>query len=255
MTQMRQAKGGDLKVLVAEDDELNRLLIARILESHEVFHRLVPDGLQAVQAFEKEDFDVVFLDLGMPVMDGMTAADRIRKLARLKNQSPLIVALSGRTPGEDLVGGRLFDYALEKPFSKAQLLEILRRNASAREPEPGEALFTEENLERIWEKIDEHPDFYAELLVQFEISARDHLAAIAALIRERSLKEALKVAHVLKGEFAIFSSSKARDTIEYLESLILKESLETALGVLKDLGGVLDDMVAVIEEYIKSKVQ
>ena len=79
-----------LHVLCAEDTPTSQLVLRKILEKlgHRV--RMVDDGAQALQAVQEEDFDVVFLDFQMPVLDGPAAARAIRALGTRASQVPLI---------------------------------------------------------------------------------------------------------------------------------------------------------------------
>lgn len=83
-------KAGSLHVLCAEDTPTSQLVLRKILQKlgHRV--RMVDDGAQALQAVQEEDFDVVFLDFQMPVLDGLAAARAIRALGTRASQVPLI---------------------------------------------------------------------------------------------------------------------------------------------------------------------
>jgi len=68
------------RVLLAEDDEANAIYAEAVLRSCGGSVKWVVDGEQALAAFETENFDVVFLDLHMPVLDGLRATRAIRAL-------------------------------------------------------------------------------------------------------------------------------------------------------------------------------
>jgi CheY-like chemotaxis protein/nitrogen-specific signal transduction histidine kinase len=115
-----------LSILVADDSSTNRLLAARLLEKRGHHVVGVPDGAQAVSALEQRDFDVVLMDVHMPVMDGYEAARQIRSLPGHRSQTP-IVALTGSV-NEDgkrrcLEAG--MNRFVGKPFRVEELLEII----------------------------------------------------------------------------------------------------------------------------------
>ncbi|MBP2297519.1 PAS domain S-box protein [Azospirillum picis] len=120
----RIARG--LRVLVAEDNEINRDIVVTML--NRVGHHVtaVEDGLQAVRKVEEESFDVVLMDVQMPVMDGVTATRHIRAMPGDVARLP-IVALTGNVMpnhrGEYLAAG--MDGYLTKPIMSATLFETL----------------------------------------------------------------------------------------------------------------------------------
>jgi CheY-like chemotaxis protein len=121
------ASGG--RILVAEDNGVNQLLVKKILESlgHSCF--LVANGQEALAALAQFEFDVVLMDCQMPEMDGFQATREIRKMAVAKLHSIPIVALTANAAAEDVKRCRdagMNDY-LSKPMKKAQLEAILNK--------------------------------------------------------------------------------------------------------------------------------
>jgi CheY-like chemotaxis protein len=117
-----------LKVLVAEDHPTNRAVVSLILEPFGVKLTMVEDGQQAVEAAERESFDVILMDLQMPVMDGLTAAREIRKLEEaLGLPRTRIVALSANALPEHIAEARAagMDDHLAKPIRPEALIELL----------------------------------------------------------------------------------------------------------------------------------
>ncbi|MBF0180326.1 MAG: response regulator [Magnetococcales bacterium] len=118
-----------LHILLAEDVDENRLLFEAYLAHtpHRVV--MVTDGEEAVARSERECFDVVFMDVQMPRLDGYAASRAIRRREREKGQRPVpIIALSAHAfEGErerSLAAG--CDSFLSKPISKRMLLEAIR---------------------------------------------------------------------------------------------------------------------------------
>jgi signal transduction histidine kinase/CheY-like chemotaxis protein len=84
-----------MRILVAEDNPTNRLVLKTLLSEFEAEITFAEDGLQAVEAFSTGQFDLVLMDLQMPNMDGLEAARTIRKVERIANRPRLpILALS-----------------------------------------------------------------------------------------------------------------------------------------------------------------
>ena len=118
-------------VLVAEDDEVNAMIVSAFLDTLGVRNERVADGQQAVQRAlrDKERPDLVLMDCRMPVMDGLAATRRIRQQERALGLPRLpILALTAADGDADraacLDAG--LDAVIGKPFTREQLLQALR---------------------------------------------------------------------------------------------------------------------------------
>ena len=120
-------KPADCRVLVAEDNEVNRMVTRRLIESLGYQVHSVEDGLGALDALDKESFDIVFMDCQMPNLDGYQATAQIRQ--RHTRPGVPIVALTASALKEDLercLASGMNDY-LSKPCSQRDLEIALNR--------------------------------------------------------------------------------------------------------------------------------
>jgi len=135
-----------LSVLLAEDNVVNQRVAAALLSI--IGHRVTVcnNGREAVQAVESGDFDLILMDIQMPVMDGLTATAEIRALSDAAKAKIPILAISANVRAEDVAryreGG--IDHVLSKPLRPEALKAMLARimgdsSAPGFAPEPGEA--------------------------------------------------------------------------------------------------------------------
>ena len=120
-----------LRVLVAEDNPVNLKFIQTILSQYGLKVASALNGKEAVECFEKEKgFDLVFMDIDMPVMDGITATRRIKEIEKKSGQkvTPVVALTAHGLLGdrERIVKAGLDDY-LAKPFERAKLEAVLRQ--------------------------------------------------------------------------------------------------------------------------------
>jgi CheY-like chemotaxis protein len=115
-----------LGVLVAEDSHDLRQFMRVMLRTLGVEATLVEDGQQALDAAAKTLYDLIFLDIQMPVLNGYSTMQTLRK----NGFSGLIYALTGLTREEGVDCPEGFDGFLVKPISRADLKEILAKAQS-----------------------------------------------------------------------------------------------------------------------------
>jgi CheY-like chemotaxis protein len=111
-----------LHVLVVDDDELSRTLVARVLESHGLAVETVTSGVEALVALDRRRPDVIVLDIMMPGMSGAEVLDRVKSSPRF-SAIPIIM-LTARAGDEDLIASYRSgaDYFVSKPLVPSQLL-------------------------------------------------------------------------------------------------------------------------------------
>ena len=113
----------ELKILIAEDNESNYSLVQHILKSYHLTH--VQNGAEAVNKVREEEFDLVLMDMKMPVMGGLEAT---RKIREFNNRIP-IIALTANAFDADRISAldAGCNEFLAKPLKKSQLLELFSK--------------------------------------------------------------------------------------------------------------------------------
>jgi len=131
------ATGRPLRVLVADDHPTNRKVVELVLSQIEVELVMVEDGAQALSAFRDGDFDVVLMDMQMPVMDGLTATREIRlhEAAMGAPRTPVVMLTANALPEHmDAAREAGADRHLSKPFGAEALIEMVTDLAAGLEP-------------------------------------------------------------------------------------------------------------------------
>jgi CheY-like chemotaxis protein len=126
------------RVLVAEDHPVNRKVIELILANVPVDVVMVENGSQAVEASARNPFDVILMDMQMPVMDGLDAARFIRsREARGEAPRAYIVFLTANTLPEhaDMAMAAGGDAHIAKPINTGQLMALIGRFLTPKAPE------------------------------------------------------------------------------------------------------------------------
>lgn len=115
-----------LRVLAVEDNELNRMVLQVILKKCEVIVSMAHNGQEAIDMIQQNEFDIVLMDVQMPIVDGLEATKYIRE--ELKLTTP-IIGLSANAMREEVEickQAGMNDY-LVKPYSERSLVEVMRK--------------------------------------------------------------------------------------------------------------------------------
>ncbi|MBS2038450.1 response regulator [bacterium] len=121
-----------LKVLIAEDLALNQKLIGLLLSRLGYQADTANNGYEVMLRVEKDDYDLILMDLNMPGMNGLEAAARVRQLKPLATGGPRLVAMSANLPNGTPQGSG-FEEFLAKPVQFEQLQNVLRNSPSRKQ--------------------------------------------------------------------------------------------------------------------------
>lgn len=118
----------DRRVLVAEDNTVNQKVALRMLERAGCLVDVVSDGRQAVEAFKKNSYDLVLMDVQMPELDGLEATAEIRHLEPPDRRTPIVAMTAHAMTGDRdrCIEAGMDDY-VSKPLQLKELLEVLDR--------------------------------------------------------------------------------------------------------------------------------
>ena len=206
-------------ILVAEDNEINQIVLAEILRREGRVVDVANDGYEAVDVLERQSFDAVLMDISMPGMDGFETLERIRSLPN--GQAAPVVAVSAYATQEmrDRVLAAGFDGFLPKPVQSDEIRRILSelpagevgttedpRSRAAAGTDQGAEVLDVETLERLTEG---DRALIRRLSRIFEESYPELLRSIDAAIASRSWDELRRPLHKLKGTLGDIGGSAA----------------------------------------------
>ena len=130
-----------IRLLLVEDVAVNRELVRTILASFDIEIDTAENGQEAIEAFRAGDYDLVLMDVQMPVMDGLTASRRIRSLPMAGARATPIIAMTANVLPDQIA--RCLDAGMDdhigKPMSPARLLEVIGHWSSQPRSEPTDA--------------------------------------------------------------------------------------------------------------------
>lgn len=246
------AKG---RVLLVEDNEINQLVAKQNLENFglEVFTAL--NGEIAVEKTKKEHFDIIFMDLQMPIMDGFEASKKIREF----NTSIPIVALSAAVMEEDLkmtenVG---MNEHLAKPIDIEKLKEVIIKYLETTVKDVSTVkdeiiindIIDGVNLEELIKRLNNNEKLAYQLLINFSKDKKDILNELNSLDIESD--EFNSLMHNIKG---LSGNLSLIDVYKYSSEIYTSNNLENKLVLLANLKESLTIVIESITKKVVSKV-
>jgi two-component system sensor histidine kinase/response regulator len=188
------------RVLLVEDNIVNQKVASRFLERLGCQVTIAANGLEGVTVYTEQAFDLVLMDIQMPVMDGYTATQRIRELQSDLPRVPVIALTANAMKGqleECLAAG--MDGLLTKPIDTERLQETLRRVGLARPAKNVDAAHAAVDFVRLRALTGDDPQFAAELAHTFESNSRDLVAQMRVAAARGGFERLAGIAHQLKG--------------------------------------------------------
>ncbi|HQN51385.1 MAG TPA: response regulator, partial [Phenylobacterium sp.] len=128
---------GELRVLIADDNPTNRVVLQTLLSHLGVASEAVGDGLKAVEAWSDRPWDVILMDIHMPDMDGLDASRLIRRreAEMARPRTPIVaVTASVLTHETEAYYAAGMDNVIAKPIEATRLVEVLQQSLSQATP-------------------------------------------------------------------------------------------------------------------------
>lgn len=257
--------GNKIKVLLVEDNSVNQMVASRMLQRIGYNADIASNGKEAVDAVESISYDLVFMDISMPEMDGLTACSIIRANENLKKQ-PIIVAMTANAMSgdrENYLKVGMDDY-ISKPVNLEELRKIiskwtekiiLEKQTEVRRNIESEIdlKFIEENKISFLQDIKSEADlqFFKEMLDIYLREIPKNIESIRNSIFQNNTDHLRFYVHKLKGSSLTLGIESVLDDFKTLEDMALDNSIsEESLRIFKR---VSEQFEMILEEIVLLK--
>jgi len=238
---LKESKKRAVKILVAEDNLVNQLVAQKIMEKLGYKSDIAANGAEAVDALTKTNYNIVFMDCQMPVMDGYEATREIRSgNSEILNRNVVVVAMTANALKGDreiCIKAGMDDY-ITKPVTPAAISQILDKWSPEKQDEDEigidsiqpDKTFREEKLK---EDFGDDMDTIRELTGIFVTTAGNNIEALSAAVSEKNSDEVKNIAHTLKGSALNIGAVSLPEACLRLEQLCADGNLSNADILLK----------------------
>lgn len=252
----------DVKILMAEDDKINQMVALFTLKKLGYHCDIVENGKEALNVLEEEQYDLVFMDLQMPEMNGYDAVKMIRNPASdvLDHDIPVIAITAHAMKGdrEECLKNGFSDY-LSKPFIDDQLESIVqrwRKFDSQVEPK-----LMVEKMDYEEKKIHFDPKGYAQfeknviyvkpILKTFIEELPGRVECLKRAIADGDIKQIENIAHPLKSNAKSLGLSHLGEICEYIEVMGKRQKLTENGNLAEDLQAEAEVVLKILEEKLE----
>jgi CheY-like chemotaxis protein/HPt (histidine-containing phosphotransfer) domain-containing protein len=257
----------DRRILVVDDNEINRIVATSLLSSLGCETEVAENGAEALRTLKEQDYDIVLMDIRMPVMDGMEATERIRRPSSgARNPAVPIIALTANAMAAERkqcleVGMQEY---LTKPVLRDALLEVLQRILPTSVDARGDAIeggvgSGEVNTGRDlidWIELESRlslPDLTRKVMLSFREGTTKLLARAEIAWRTGDLAQVSAIGHDLKGSAANTCAHSLQELADRLETAAEAGDQAHAKQALVELQALWPKCVAEIERRMEEK--
>uniref|UniRef100_C6E5E9 histidine kinase n=1 Tax=Geobacter sp. (strain M21) TaxID=443144 RepID=C6E5E9_GEOSM len=230
----------ELKILVVDDVPLNQLISAKLIAKAGNHHiSTAQNGREAVEKWEQEYFDLIFMDVQMPVMDGLEATRIIRSREEGTGWRVHICAMTANAMKEDVTicTGAGMDSYLSKPVREREIASMIRkvacshacqpsRAAATPAPEPEAAPLPAFDRADLLERLGGEDEAVGIFVVKFIAAVTEHLDRLKEAVSDRDLAAVYYRAHTIAGTSANMGAPVMRKLAARMESAAKTEDAE-----------------------------
>jgi len=260
MESMRPVQGAD--ILLVEDNEINQQVAGELLEQAGFYVDIANHGQEAIDKLQEKPYDCVLMDVQMPIMDGYTAAQKLREDGRF-DELP-ILAMTANATVEDRqlsldagmndhiakpINPQILFGALLKwiPHAERELPKTLQeKDSGTEEPDlpdlPG--IDTQDGLERLGGNVRS----YLRLLGKFADNQQDAIEEITQAFMDKDGEQMVRLAHTLKGVAGNIGATRLQESATELEEVLKEGAAELPARLLEITGRELKRIIGMIRD-------
>jgi signal transduction histidine kinase/DNA-binding response OmpR family regulator len=198
----------NIRILVAEDNHMNQLLIKYTFENWKVPYELAENGEQVLDWLQREPFDLLLLDIQMPVMNGYITAQNIRK--ELKSSIPIIAMTAHAMPGEreKCLSHGMNDY-IPKPIHERELHTLIKKhlNNHTESMESLKSSLQYIDLDFLYDLVMGNTEFLQNVIRQFLKQFPGEMELLKEAVANKDLKQVSTLTHHIQSTVSVLGKN------------------------------------------------
>lgn len=220
---LKKANAAKLFVLLVEDNDINRLYAKSVLKNWNCYTETAENGMVAIEKIKNQEYDVILMDIQMPVMDGYETTRAIRMMETPQRNVPIVALTANATKAdvEKCIEAGMNDY-LPKPFSPDDLyrklfqeMRITPKEKVKKKPAAGSSKLY--NLDYLRTVSGNNEDFIREMVLTFTQTIPPVLDEMKVALDGKDWERLARMAHQIKPSFTLMGLNPLRTSILFIE--------------------------------------
>ena len=239
-------------ILLVEDNITNQQVVQSMLKTFGLIADIAENGIEAISALTKYPYDLVFMDIQMPLMDGLTATRHIRNIESsvLNHQVPIIAMTANAVHGdrEKCLESGMNDY-ISKPITLSQLNDISKKWLDLNRSELSTNIF---NYQELLLRCQGSEEIAEEIIAVFIKDADARIIEMKKFLQANNSKQLEITSHALRGAAASISGERVKNIAFEIEKLSHVGDLKVIASRLVDLQLAINQIKEEINRWRKS---
>ncbi|SFC48385.1 response regulator [Clostridium uliginosum] len=215
------------RILLVEDNEINRKIVISMLKFRDMTCDVALDGGEALKAVSEKDYDIVFMDCQMPVMDGYESTSKIRLLEGDKKHTTIIAVTANAMQGDSTkcIEAGMDDY-ISKPINFDIMFSMIEANTKKRELVAEHSSIIDNNIDHFIKITGLEKDDAKEIFEDYIKYLPDLLTGINDAIENNDFEKMAKLIHELKGSAGTLRITSIYELAIKLEEKATKKEID-----------------------------
>ncbi|MEW9698186.1 response regulator [Paenibacillus sp. SI8] len=245
------------RILLVEDNGINQTVARSLLETRGFLVDVADNGFEALKLIKHESYDVILMDIHMPVLDGIETTKRIRHMSAMPHVPIIAVTADSTLEQRKACLQAGMNDTISKPIMPEQLFEVVDYYVNKEETFIRQALDVEQALVRFGGKS----HLYDQMLGKFRVQYQDAAAQLKNYMQMRDFEEAVRFLHTLRGASSNLSANRLfelatdlQDALDEAMDMTPEPDSDTLTNLMKaklqHLEDALEEVFRIIEKRL-----
>ncbi|MGO5066880.1 MULTISPECIES: response regulator [unclassified Clostridium] len=255
----KNSKKKIFKILIAEDNNVNQIVMSKLIELKGWIAKTVSNGKDSIVALQKDSYDLIFMDISMPIMNGVDAAKIIKKNPKW-SKIP-IVALTAYDSLEQKKKFKALgmDDYLSKPIDSDKLQHIIDKYLNNDKKIKNNKLnLNKEEINNKFERLEKNLDGNKELVIELgykiiELFSKKQMNEIIRLSQEKDIENLRNLLHKLKGASSNFHLHEVKKLLNEIKERAILDDIDNVYKIVEKITANISELEKDLMDYGKNK--